>query len=1207
MESERPLDSEPVWCAVQCAVQVPEHQRVGETLPAVRKRLANSGDGVIGVFDYRTNYDKVCISNRHVCGVRGQPRFPMLKDWGPSIMDNSWSGCRRRCQEDVRCQSFGIGALERCHLYRQPVAHNLDLSKLEVESYWDVGCEYVIDGDVGFERPFYTDKTFFKDEPAESIKPVTRTLAEYVPFMTDSPRFVATKAVAPFGGYANEAEFVKSHTYTQYELPTLASVGSLGVMPTAIPKVPWTRGGCMVSTGPWANFTLVNQDFVPVTWHRDDRLHRAFLTPLVQPHVPVPLWDPLGGRDPLAMPIDAFYLQVPPHGPDTPAVPAGVFDLMLSGSVPRMVAVRPDGEFVLVDSKLLSIAEQNLTTSIFRVDCEGHLTLEIGGVAHSWFLVSDIREPDNELSHNMLRTRLKAKPGNPDPDRNLFRAVSNGHWISQKARGDHAPINLADRLEGAAPKCPIIPGRLGISPVLLEQNTPGLGNLCTNKTFSWRPSPFNFTMACAAQSRCYDRCDRHSWETCNEVFVENAINYCFDHWANTAWDIVATLACTSKAKYLGIYLASQGGKELYARAQNAMCGCSCQATNTTATCMEPVPNGEWYCADVNINDAKNCGACGRTCGPGAVCRKGRCKCPGEQCGTTCVELKNSPFHCGRCGNICQSGYSTGVEGQCYVLGKNDTFINGAPGSLYPGGSANLPPAGSENRPHGNSSHKPPDDFGGRFPGDPGNVFPGGSANPPPAGSENKPPENSNNQPPGDFGGRFPGNDGNDLLGDSGHKDPEDSDNKPPEDSGNKPPVDAGSQAPDDSGYKAPGSIGDKTPWQADDNYTENPVYSPPSDSGNRFTGEAGNDFLEDSDKSPEDSDKSPEDSDKSPEDSDNKSPKHPGHKSPGEAGHKSPKHSGKTTPEDFGYKPPGGSGKTSPWQSYPEDGSSSNSGSRFPWDSENEPPSNSDKKSSDDSGHKFLDGPGNDVHGNPGNDVPGNPGANPPRDFGDPNKKSFGGSDNKIPNNPENRLSSGFEDKYARNFGDKSPRYTGKPRQYLPKDDADFGDPNKKSPKGSGNKIPGDPENRLSSGFEDKYAGNFGDKSSGYTGKPRHYLPGDDADFGDPNNKSPGGSGNKIPGDPENRLYSGFEDEYAGDFGDRSPGYTGESRDYIPGEDADFGKKSHRGSRTKPSKHSDKKSQKDSKKKPAKKPPKSHDNKSVKDPKSPHHEFSQKA
>ncbi|KAG5980014.1 hypothetical protein E4U43_006791, partial [Claviceps pusilla] len=400
----------------------------------------------------------------------------------------------------------------------------------------------------GFKRPIFNDKSV-DDEPRELPVTVTATMPEYMPYVTDSPPARPTKAVPPYAGYANESEFTKSYTYKQYELPTWAATGTLGVAPTAIPKPTWAPGGCFMMTGgPTLNFTLVDHSFVPVVWERKNNEDLGHLTLLPLPRPPIPLWHPLYGLDPLEMPLDAWYLQPRPpmpHRPDRPEPPDGLYDMILvAGTARRILAIQRNGEFVLVDIARQADAHRDgLVTTMFRTDCEGRITIEVDGQPWAWSNITEVRdlafnEPAPTAEDTLLDFRLKAVPGNPDPERNYFRAVPNGHWVSQKARGDLVPHDLALRGSDAAPKCPAEPGGIGLMPHLLEQNQPGQGNLCTYMADKWEDSPFNFTRACDIQSRCYDRCDKFGWESCNDLFIGQAMTYCFDHWARTHWDIV---------------------------------------------------------------------------------------------------------------------------------------------------------------------------------------------------------------------------------------------------------------------------------------------------------------------------------------------------------------------------------------------------------------------------------------------------------------------------------------------------------------------------------------------------------------------------------------------------------------------------------------------------------------------------------------------
>ncbi len=71
------------------------------------------------------------------------------------------------------------------------------------------------------------------------------------------------------------------------------------------------------------------------------------------------------------------------------------------------------------------------------------------------------------------------------------------------------------------------------------------------------------------------------------------------------------------------------------------------------------------CVDV-ATDQNNCGACGKTCEPGAVCDNGSCGCPdGEMtCEGACVDIKTDVNNCGGCGMTCGGTGSLCTGGAC---------------------------------------------------------------------------------------------------------------------------------------------------------------------------------------------------------------------------------------------------------------------------------------------------------------------------------------------------------------------------------------------------------------------------------------------------------------------------------------------------------------------------------------------------------------
>ncbi|HKU43000.1 MAG TPA: M66 family metalloprotease [Polyangiales bacterium] len=110
----------------------------------------------------------------------------------------------------------------------------------------------------------------------------------------------------------------------------------------------------------------------------------------------------------------------------------------------------------------------------------------------------------------------------------------------------------------------------------------------------------------------------------------------------------------------------------------AIAACSGDAAESTAppqitagapaaTCAIP---GQLQCGGVCTDvqsDARNCGACAKSCGSG-ICTLGQCACPSTltACGTGCVDTLNDPLNCGACARACGAG-STCQQGQCLPL------------------------------------------------------------------------------------------------------------------------------------------------------------------------------------------------------------------------------------------------------------------------------------------------------------------------------------------------------------------------------------------------------------------------------------------------------------------------------------------------------------------------------------------------------------
>jgi hypothetical protein len=75
------------------------------------------------------------------------------------------------------------------------------------------------------------------------------------------------------------------------------------------------------------------------------------------------------------------------------------------------------------------------------------------------------------------------------------------------------------------------------------------------------------------------------------------------------------------------------------------------------------------CVDLR-SDARNCGACGISCGGGTSCVNGACACPSNSplaCAGRCVDGRSDPSNCGACGNVCPNGAAC-TNGVCQRTG-----------------------------------------------------------------------------------------------------------------------------------------------------------------------------------------------------------------------------------------------------------------------------------------------------------------------------------------------------------------------------------------------------------------------------------------------------------------------------------------------------------------------------------------------------------
>lgn len=311
--------------------------------------------------------------------------------------------------------------------------------------------------------------------------------------------------------------------------------------------------------------------------------------PLLQPTQAPAANDPILNPETLALPV--FYLQ-------QPSGVSGVYDLVYAGSTPQFVAMTNTGKIVLVKASTGTSYKNNRVTSIFNVDCYGRISISQGGSNYTW--------STNGASSSLTRASM--------PANNMKALPKTIPEVQSALKHRRRNQELAERLvkrsysDGPAPKCPASP------PSLIAKTKQGYqlgeGNFCESLSEYWSISPFDFDGSCAVQSLCYDQCEDFGWQSCNGIFGTMMILSCLDAFESW-WEVIPAVACAAQASYFTGVAATKKGRDLFYKAQGAMCRCFCSSPPDTCV----FSNGNFYCADIHGADDSNCGNCGRQCGP----------------------------------------------------------------------------------------------------------------------------------------------------------------------------------------------------------------------------------------------------------------------------------------------------------------------------------------------------------------------------------------------------------------------------------------------------------------------------------------------------------------------------------------------------------------------------------------------------------------
>lgn len=456
---------------------------------------------------------------------------------------------------------------------------------------------------------------------------------------SDSPPYTPT---GPQPTPANDWDFVQTYTYTQYDLPTMVDAGrppvTTGIeleMPSAAP--------CLMEAGSDSPFTLLNEDFIPMV------TRTGSVGPLLQPtEAPAPD-DPI--LNPLTYKVPSFYLN-PVAGE------SDVYD-MVYVNTGEYVAMTTDGQVVLVGASTGTSFSGEHVTGIFTLDCRGTISIVQGGNKYTWSTEGESCsiKPADTPKNNMKALPVslpKIEVQNEKRTAELIEVLKR-RGATKKSRDLSSDFH--------EPQCPNTPPGL-VMKTKSDYNL-GEGNFCEDLSEWWGLSPFDFDTACEIQSLCFDQCENFSFAGCVGIFSYAMYLTCADNFKDW-WDVIKAGACAAQATVFVGLVSSDTGHRLYNKAQSAMCRCFCSDPPDTCVYLDKDGNlsDKFYCANLHGSDMLNCGSCGGQCGANSACKKGACGCPGDQCGTTCLDLRNNPNHCGSCDTKCDSKYCIG--GACYT-------------------------------------------------------------------------------------------------------------------------------------------------------------------------------------------------------------------------------------------------------------------------------------------------------------------------------------------------------------------------------------------------------------------------------------------------------------------------------------------------------------------------------------------------------------
>ncbi|KAI0387449.1 hypothetical protein F5Y04DRAFT_274302 [Hypomontagnella monticulosa] len=524
----------------------------------------------------------------NICGVSGISfQLPYFTTIIPSR--NYTLGCSTLCSNDSRCQTYAVGA-GLCFHYDKSISTELLTNFPSPIKFYDQTCA-PIKGALG---PSSVSEAISSIN--EGSYPTTHA------YGGDSPLMIKATGTTPF------------------------EKGLGG--PTSSPTEP----SCILDPNDVDDqFNILGSNFVPLVRQGDDKLQ-----PLPAPTSEAEA-NAMGPPDDYPLPV--FFFQKPDNAP------VGVYDIALlgpSGETLQYVAMTSEGDVVLTTSSTGTTTRKEngseFTTSIFGVECDGHITAAHGGSQYTW-----------DISTDGTSTAFTASIV---PSKKTMIAYS----LRRKAESRRKLRIRNKYTEGIAPRCPKEP------PGLVARAFPGARPPASNgcgpaKGFNPVPN-FSFGSCCDAHDICYDDCENGTFEQCNEAFHHCMSTTGCDPLKGRWGGGIDYLACLKAADFYAWAVSTELGQDAFKNSTKERCGCYCPEAQ--GLCGRG--DGNHRCSPINGTDVNNCGACGKVCPGKSTCYNGKCFCPNDQCDDLCVNLRNNANNCGACGKKCATGYC--VEGKC---------------------------------------------------------------------------------------------------------------------------------------------------------------------------------------------------------------------------------------------------------------------------------------------------------------------------------------------------------------------------------------------------------------------------------------------------------------------------------------------------------------------------------------------------------------